>query len=1036
MATISSNGTGGGLWSSTLTWSGGAVPSNSDSVIIEAGDVITMDADLSGFANGLRDMFITGSTTSTPGMLRFMDGTNGYIKAYALNSIFYGILGNVVTANSTTNMITFVSPSTTPYPDGTPVMMMSTLTTPTASPSNISNSCKDTIMVYYLRNISGSTAKLASSYDGAAIDLTGNGTGILRCAAFFWGPTIQNATNVNTTTGVLTWNGTAPANSTVVKLFSTYKLPTGFSESTLYYVRGSSDRTCQLATTDSDSTIVIPSAVNTGYLSMFIHNCKGRLLANSDGVWGNSTPLSSSYTAKLLLNAENRFKSNFLDIALYASHPTNWYVETYGTPYVVTGSAANNTITFASPSTTPPQDGTPVEFRGSDLPSPLVAGITYYIRDVSADTAKVASTYGGDAIDLSTDGSGTINCNYGKWGPITQNDTNINISTGAITWNGVLPVEGTMVKLKTSGTIPTGWSVDCLYYVRSVSGVTCKLAPYNSDVCIIIPSDFGSGNLTMYVGAASGTKTLLCVQDVTGDSLWTTTSDMNLVTICNTVGLDGQNDSLASIESWGLTITDANVDSNQAPLSRLYLCSRNVSLRRSGRAQGTGYNWYGGMIDYWGSTSGTNVGIGGNGSVLSCEFRGDPTITGDDTPYGSTATSGGLSLIFSGIISRCTIGGLYYICGNWNVSGAIVGMSVGAGLDGSSTAGSNYLTTNISGRYNVISAFFGGLLGALYTKGTASVSSMVHGGSGYWNNSVVYLTSSSTFSGTIVGSITGSGCGGDSSITMSGNIYNCQTGLYNRSSLTNTIYGIVMGCNIGINGGCIYSNCIVKCNNIGTVIADAYNIRNATFSQNVTTDIQISATKITALTGSNINLQSSTKVIGYKYVDHYLYNYFYPILQLYYVNNEEGVYIYTPGGRIEANGPTQYVLTAEDSNGDVWCNFPFRATANKKITVTVTGQLSGTSNWTDLPIYALADLSKPWRGSGEILASATQDNDTNEHTYVFTYIPVGIGYFDINFLVRAKGGDVLGTGTETDIFSFDIAFESIIANVRSFGGYS
>lgn len=42
------------------------------------------------------------------------------------------------------------------------------------------------------------------------------------------------------------------------------------------------------------------------------------------------------------------------------------------------------------------------------LPSPLVAGTTYYARDVATDTFKVAATSGGAAINLTTAGSGSF----------------------------------------------------------------------------------------------------------------------------------------------------------------------------------------------------------------------------------------------------------------------------------------------------------------------------------------------------------------------------------------------------------------------------------------------------------------------------------------------------------------------------------------------------------------------------------------------------------------------------------------------------
>jgi len=60
MAAIASNGTGGGLWSDTATWTGGAVPVDGDSVTIALGDTVTFDVDQSGFATGLAGLVCTG----------------------------------------------------------------------------------------------------------------------------------------------------------------------------------------------------------------------------------------------------------------------------------------------------------------------------------------------------------------------------------------------------------------------------------------------------------------------------------------------------------------------------------------------------------------------------------------------------------------------------------------------------------------------------------------------------------------------------------------------------------------------------------------------------------------------------------------------------------------------------------------------------------------------------------------------------------------------------------------------------------------
>src|SRR5437016_3178953 len=62
-ATISSNGSGGGLWYSSATWNGGTVPSSADAVTITAGDTVVIDG--STFA----------STTTVDGTLRFSSTT-------------------------------------------------------------------------------------------------------------------------------------------------------------------------------------------------------------------------------------------------------------------------------------------------------------------------------------------------------------------------------------------------------------------------------------------------------------------------------------------------------------------------------------------------------------------------------------------------------------------------------------------------------------------------------------------------------------------------------------------------------------------------------------------------------------------------------------------------------------------------------------------------------------------------------------------------------------------------------------------------
>lgn len=80
MPTITSNGTGGGNWSATTTWNGGAVPIDDDTVVIASGDTVIFNVDTSGFANGINGLTITGT-------LKVSTSTSSYMKMKAATYI-------------------------------------------------------------------------------------------------------------------------------------------------------------------------------------------------------------------------------------------------------------------------------------------------------------------------------------------------------------------------------------------------------------------------------------------------------------------------------------------------------------------------------------------------------------------------------------------------------------------------------------------------------------------------------------------------------------------------------------------------------------------------------------------------------------------------------------------------------------------------------------------------------------------------------------------------------------------------------------
>jgi len=507
---------------------------------------------------------------------------------------------------------------------------------------------------------------------------------------------------------------------------------------------------------------------------------KGRLLANSDGVWVNSTALTYTNKAVIDLTTTAKVDAAYLDIKLLGTEPTtNKYIEFFGMCYVVTMEADDDKVTCVSPSTTPPADGTPVYFSGT-LPAELVAGTVYYTRDLAGSTIKIAATYGGDAINLTDDGSGTIYMHYGKWGPVAQ-ATNVNTTTGVITWDGVPPAAGTAVMIRSSGTLPTGYAATDVYYTRTISGVTCKLASLNADVNIIIPTAVGSGNLSMYMGGTATTAaTVNVVQDVTAETGWTTTDGHNHVGVvnCNAPSTyDQQRVQLTAITARYATLSAA-VDSAQHPLARIFLSSRNVSIRSSCQATSTT------IVDYSSATS--------SSGIFGCEIR---STYGTGTTFYGYAITSGTGHTISGVIS-----GAYYALSNGatcTVSGSIIAGNIG-----------------ISNGFNItVSGILSGL------------SVAVNGGI------------RNTFSGQINGST--SGVNGGFGNVLTGIISGCSIALNSVNAYTEVRGGILSGNGSAILGSCTLISATLRGNPADYRVSHAPIILRST-----TTDLPFSSSRV------------------------------------------------------------------------------------------------------------------------------------------------------------------------------------------------
>ena len=237
MPTKTSNGAGGGLWSAGTTWVGGVAPVDNDTVVIQNGDTVIFDVDMSGWANGIAGMTIVGDNAN-PGMLVFKWSADG---------------------------------------------------------------------TYHLRIKTGTT--------------------VVGLPGFTYG---------------------------------------------------------------------------------------GRILANSDGVWGNTGALPFGRKAIIDLRGTAKIVATELDIALYCTQPSVPFARVYGALFPVQSvDPVTNVITCAAPHGL--IDDTPVMIRSSaTLPGGLEADFLYYARDTDGADLQLAETLGGEAVDITSAGSGVIQLYNGQ----------------------------------------------------------------------------------------------------------------------------------------------------------------------------------------------------------------------------------------------------------------------------------------------------------------------------------------------------------------------------------------------------------------------------------------------------------------------------------------------------------------------------------------------------------------------------------------------------------------------------------------------
>jgi hypothetical protein len=341
----------------------------------------------------------------------------------------------------------------------------------------------------------------------------------------------------------------------------------------------------------------------------------GRLLANSDGVWGHTGALPFADKAVIDLQGTATIVATNLDIAVYDTEPTNKWARTYGTKYDFTASGSTVNVT-------------------------------------------------NDTIDLGT----------------------------------APPSAGTAVMITTvSGTLPGGLQENAIYYVRAVSGNTCKLASQNADAQIIDLLSTGSGTCTLFTGHTNtSTAVMNVLDDVTADTPWVTTAGHNRVCLVNLgpQNYDQQRVTLTTITSTTITLS-ANVDSVQYPGARIGLAARNVSIRSAGISTSQP------IIDFSGAST--------RSGVFRCEIV---NTAGSGTTFYGRGVVYGAGHTISGTVLGCN-DGVIYGAGH-TISGTVLGCTYGVYVGTGHTISGTVLGCNNGVIYGTGHTISGTVLGCTY----------------------------------------------------------------------------------------------------------------------------------------------------------------------------------------------------------------------------------------------------------------------------------------------------------------------------------
>jgi hypothetical protein len=294
--------------------------------------------------------------------------------------------------------------------------------------------------------------------------------------------------------------------------------------------------------------------IRTGYnLIGTAGTLKGRILANSDGIWGNTGALAFANKAVIDLQGTSQVNATYLDIMMHCTNPTNAFVETYGTKIAVSSiDTGTDVITMVSAHGW--TANTPVKIRSTEtLPSPLSANEMYYVISPSGADLKLALYSSGATLDITSSGSGTIEIYSGHTSTATGQmnvlqDVSADpqwVAGAAIVLADAGPVDydqqRTTISATSSTTITLGVNVDSVQYPgariyltdRNCAILSSGVVTAQAIVTASIGNTFGSirnistGTLYGYGLNSSSNNT---VTTITGCSYGLNSSSNNTVT--------------------------------------------------------------------------------------------------------------------------------------------------------------------------------------------------------------------------------------------------------------------------------------------------------------------------------------------------------------------------------------------------------------------------------------------------------------------------------------------------------------------------